>query len=653
MVKRVLLIALILSFPVISIAQTFTEITEGGWGQGIKDTKAFFIDLDNDDLLDVIIGEYDGSLHHYEQNTLNSTSFTLVSRQFSAIDVGLFAAPVFTDLDADGLLDLIIGEQDGNLNHYEQYVADSDSFALITEEFNLIDVGNKSIPSFIDLDYDGLQDLILSSQDGTMYHYEQDTVDPMVFTLISDNFSGISAGFFGTVCFTDLDHDSLYDMITGRNPGPLKHYEQDALGSSNFSLVSDYFNEIDVGANSAATFTDLDRDGLLDLVVGEMNGHLHHFEQEEVDSTTFLLISENLLGIYDVGYDSAPSFTDLDNDGLVDMVVGEYRGTLSHYEQDDIGSESFNLISPGFCGINMDYNPDPCFCNLDNDGLHDLIIGNKEGDLHYYEQEETGSNNFILISDSLSGIAVGDYSAPGLADIDQDGLLDMLVGEYDGNLNHYEQDAAGSTTFTLISENFNEIDAGNYSAPHITDLDDDGLLDLIVGHSSNTLFHYEQESAGSTVFILLSDNLINIVRGRELKPVSFDLNQDGVEDLFVGESWGGIHYFRGNDGTFVDEEQGTVSNVLSYRLHTNYPNPFNPATELQYDLPEPSEVDISVYNIQGQTVKVLYKDFQQAGSHTVRWDGKDENNRSLTSGLYICRMQAGEFHQSIKLMLIR
>ncbi|UCE18986.1 MAG: VCBS repeat-containing protein [Gemmatimonadota bacterium] len=527
-----------------SHAQTFTEVTEGGWGQGINDSKPFFTDLDNDGLLDLIIGEYDGSLHHYEQDAGQSISFTLISRFFNSIDVGIFAAPTITDLESDGLVDLLIGEQDGNLNHYEQVAANSDSFALVTDTFNDIDVGDKSVPFCVDVDRDGMLDLIISSQNGTLFRYEQDAFGSTAFTLVSDNFSDISAGFFGTVCFTDLDHDGLFDMFTGRNPGYLNHYEQDSSGSSGFSLVSSHFNDIDNGGNSTPTFTDLDGDGFLDLIVGGMHGNLYHYGQDEIEPATFSLLSENLLGIFDVEYDAAPCFIDLDEDGLMNMIIGTYWGTLHHYEQDGVNSETFLLVTESFCDIDVGRSPTPAFTDLDNDGLLDLIIGERDGDLHYYEQETEGSINFTLISDSLSGIDVGSNAAPAFADLDQDGFLDMLVGENDGNVNHYEQDAVGSTTFNLISEHFNEISVTSYAAPHFTDFDDDGLFDLIVGQNSHSLHHYEQETAGSALFTLISDRFVDIMRGVELKPACIDIDGDGDQDLFVGDGKGGLHFWR-------------------------------------------------------------------------------------------------------------
>jgi len=90
----------------------------------------------------------------------------------------------------------------------------------------------------------------------------------------------------------------------------------------------------------------------------------------------------------------------------------------------------------------------------------------------------------------------------------------------------------------------------------------------------------------------------------------------------------------------------------SFALMQNYPNPFNPETEIKYDLPQPGNVNISVFNAQGQKVKVLINGHQHAGSHTMQWDGKDEKGSPVTSGIYIFRLQAVGNRKSIKALLI-
>ena len=214
-------------------------------------------------------------------------NFDSLSGNFNSINVSWYSAPCFTDLDGDGFLDLIIGEHDGNLNHYEQISENSTSFSLVSENFSSIDVGSNASPDFTDLDGDGLLDLIIGEYHGSINHYEQDSENSTSFSLVSDDFNSIDVGLFPTPGFTDLDGDELLDLIIGEQYGNLKYYEQDSENSISFSLVPDYFNSIDVGDYSYPSFTDLDDDGFLDLIIGEEDGNLYHYEEEGSDPLEF------------------------------------------------------------------------------------------------------------------------------------------------------------------------------------------------------------------------------------------------------------------------------------------------------------------------------------------------------------------------------
>ena len=91
-----------------------------------------------------------------------------------------------------------------------------------------------------------------------------------------------------------------------------------------------------------------------------------------------------------------------------------------------------------------------------------------------------------------------------------------------------------------------------------------------------------------------------------------------------------------------------------YALQQSYPNPFNPITTIRYQLPEPSDVNLTIYDLLGQEVKVLVSEMQPEGWYRVRWDGRDEAGRLVSSGVYLYRLSVEEeFLQTKKMTVVR
>jgi hypothetical protein len=116
--------------------------------------------------------------------------------------------------------------------------------------------------------------------------------------------------------------------------------------------------------------------------------------------------------------------------------------------------------------------------------------------------------------------------------------------------------------------------------------------------------------------------------------------------LFAGTSKHGVWRIRLSDVTSVEELP--APKPAQYVLSQNFPNPFNPSTTIQYDLPQRSRVTLMVFNSLGQVVAVLHDGEQQAGSYEVRFD-----RGTMASGVYYCRMMAGSFVAVQKLVMLR
>ena len=91
----------------------------------------------------------------------------------------------------------------------------------------------------------------------------------------------------------------------------------------------------------------------------------------------------------------------------------------------------------------------------------------------------------------------------------------------------------------------------------------------------------------------------------------------------------------------------------NYKLIKNYPNPFNPVTTLRYDLPENSHVNITIYDMIGRQVKNLINQTQDAGYRSVRWNATDDYGKPVSAGIYLYQIQAGEFVQTKKMVLLK
>lgn len=126
----------------------------------------------------------------------------------------------------------------------------------------------------------------------------------------------------------------------------------------------------------------------------------------------------------------------------------------------------------------------------------------------------------------------------------------------------------------------------------------------------------------------------------------------GSEYLFVAEGqvnfyphFAGLKFF-GDPSLDAPEGEGNLPET--YSLSQNYPNPFNPTTEINFDLPQRSKVRLTVYNILGQEVKTLADREMEAGKHVIQWDAGEQ-----ATGVYFYKLEAGEFTETRKMMLLK
>ncbi len=147
---------------------------------------------------------------------------------------------------------------------------------------------------------------------------------------------------------------------------------------------------------------------------------------------------------------------------------------------------------------------------------------------------------------------------------------------------------------------------------------------------SHTLNMLDQFSAGDEVLI------------------RFRLN---IDEATNGWGWV-IDHLVIQPGAVSVESNDAIPEVFS--LSQNYPNPFNPTTQIAYALPQTAEVNLKIFNVLGQRVRALLQNkHETAGVYGIEWDGKDDLGRYVSSGVYIYRIEAGDFVKSHKMMLLK
>ena len=117
-----------------------------------------------------------------------------------------------------------------------------------------------------------------------------------------------------------------------------------------------------------------------------------------------------------------------------------------------------------------------------------------------------------------------------------------------------------------------------------------------------------------------------------------------------------LHRFKIVVGTkeyIENHNDGIPLEHVRFFLYQNYPNPFNPETQIHYSLPKKDEVRISIFNVVGRRVRVLVHGMQNAGHHHVVWDGRDDQGRLVSSGVYLCKLEASKMVATRKMVVLK
>lgn len=678
------------------------------------------IDLNFDSIPDLFVFDRTGDkittyINKGTPNTVDYTNQPQYAQKFPKL--GKWA--ILLDYNCDGKEDIFTYAI--NVAGIKVYRNDSDpvnglKFSLVTlylksnynpSATNLY-VSSVDIPSVEDIDNDGDMDVITFDQTGTILEFHKNlsqengygcdslifkrdingcwgnfSEDPLNCSIHLNQSCRIaipktpppiyetinSHGGSCSLCL-DMDGDKDKDIILGdvsccnmtllMNGG--------TVASANMISADDSFPSntkmINAPIFPCAYFLDVNNDGKRDMIVSPNQPNISlnkqsiwYYKNSNSDSApVFSFVKDNFLqdAMIDVGEGASATFFDYNNDGLQDLLIGNYHqftGSCPGTEQYNITAfkNTGTIFSPAFDLDTADFfelstqlsgidsaNFSPAFGDLDNDGDADMMTGAYNGGIHYFENTAGTGNpvDFTLTHANYPDnfgdpIDVGNYSVPQLIDVNRDGRLDLIIGEKGGNINYYENTGTTSTpVFTLITDSFGRVDVRSYQQPSGYSIpfmfDYHGGYMLLVGSVSGYLYFYKNIDGNlSGNFTLVDSMFQNIWEGMRSSVTVKDITGDYVLDMITGNYCGGVSFYKG-----VDTLTTHVQNEHSRMDFTLFPNPANEIVYINFS--NFFTGDISLCNIYGhQLIKTSVTNSKTAFIKA----------QALACGTYFCYME--------------
>ncbi len=643
---RKLTIVLVISFISLLHCQTFTETTDYGWGRSNLYVDYIILDLDNDGLLDFLNSNWSLPTDRWEQICPDSFELEIVERNFQD---GLHSRyiPVFSDLDNDSLREMIYSNY-GNWVLEEEETINSLDFTIVINNYNNTDDW-RGMSNFSDMNNNGLYDCIIVTREyGVGYHYdiyEQQTLDNFDLQLIqADIFPEIQSVYIPQII--DIDNNGLFDIVIQDNVENyinIYRYEQVIENTFELNLIDDNFLNINQYLTPGIQFSyygenlycsDFNQNGRLNYTIRQPGGEERVFilEQSLEDPNEFYLLDDSIVEFQNIS-GANHALIDLDNDENLDLFTAN-NPSIHLYEQDYFGSYQFELLNEQFNGIDEATNIK--FYDLDEDGLMDMII-----DQTIWEQTELSSYNFDFVGEFEFWYVGFDF-----ADLNNDGLLDMLLGDEEGTISLYVQNENDPYAFELSTINL-DIYGQWQASPRIIDIDEDGKFDLFIGTWSGVIRHLEQIEINSYEFEVIEENFLNVNVGYNSSIDFSCINDDDLLDAVL-EGHSGYYLFIQDENSEISE-----TNIIStYSNLSNYPNPFNPATMIEFSLRNNSNIELLIFNIKGQKIKTLAHNEFTKGSHSIIWNGDDETGKPVSSGLYLYKLNVDGKTKVVKKCLL-
>lgn len=445
------------------------------------------------------------------------------------------------DLDADNDKDILLGDMDyptlfkliNGGTPQEAHMVSQDSSYPGNNPVNLYSF---PAPSYVDINNDNIKDLVISPFDEKTYYP------------VSDNEKSVW----------------LY-INNGANNNPDFEYQKD-------NFLQDQM--IEVGAGAYPVTFDYNNDGLMDIFISNFGYRdSSYYEYQTLYSTyrSQIALLEN------TGTINEPSFQ------IVDMDFG------------------------GFSSLKLEA-LHPTFADIDNDNDYDLITGCSEGTLLFFENisQVPDEYDFLGPIENYQSIDVGDFSTPQLIDMNRDGLIDLVSGNREGILWYFENTGTqNNPNFELVTQNFGDVDVCNhnvsffgFSVPCFFEGDNEEYK-LFVGSESGKIFYYKDiEDNLQGAFTLFDGNLLYIYEGIRSGVAVHNFDNDEYLDMVLGNYAGGITYYKGEEPPPLSVNKPQINGGKpAVKI---FPMPANHQVYLETGKKEMSSVKI--YDIQGNIV---------------------------------------------------
>lgn len=566
--------------------------------------------------------------------------------------------PAIVDLDGDGDLDLLtfwgLGSfVEMHLNEsMEKYgVPDSLIFRRTNRCWGRFAESEESNVIYLDTCFD---------QRPTVASLSEPKHTGSTFLIFDNNGDGLPDLLLG-----DVDYPAPALLINGGTP------ELPLMTSHTFSFP-DYDVPIHQWSFPVMSYLDVNNDGAKDLIISPFDPSLvkaqHHnnvwlYENNgQTNQPEFQLIQTNFLqeAMLDFGAGAYPAFFDYNHDGLMDILVGnfgyidstyyglglnlycDYRAQLALLVNSGTAAEpSFQLTDRYFVelpavaapGNKAPYAAVPAFADLDGDGDEDLLVGNAEGTLFYYENVAArGQNaNFELSGTFYQQIDVGAYSAPQFFDLDKDGRKDLIIGKRDGRISFYKNEGTAAVpNFVKITDSLGGVNVTNpnlsifgYSVPHFY-RDATGTTYLFVGSEFGEIHFYNKiDDDPFGKYHLEMQNYLWIDEGLRSAVAIVHLDSDTYPDMIVGNYSGGLTYFKGGTPPPAAIEEPSETTALI----TVAPNPASVSVHI-----------ITHKNIFIEIQKAIFTDLYGRRIFEIKNPGRNISTTELPDGIYLLQL---------------